>query len=59
LLDAFNDAKAKDPKIYESIQAVKDNKVIALPGNYTTSKGLEVVPDFVKLIDLLSEKLGK
>ncbi|WEG35075.1 ABC transporter substrate-binding protein [Amygdalobacter indicium] len=59
LLTAFTKAKNADKAVYEGIKAVKVDKIVALPGNYTTSRGLEIVPDLYHLCEILTEKLGK
>lgn len=59
LVDAYEKAKKEDPEVWEEIDAVKNNQVIALPGNYTTSRGLEMTQDILSLIDKLSAEVGK
>ncbi|MDO5734039.1 MAG: ABC transporter substrate-binding protein [Eubacteriales bacterium] len=58
LFGIFMSNVAKDPQLWQNVEAVKNENIIALPGNYTTSKGLEIVQDFNNLINLLEEKLA-
>lgn len=55
LQGAFMARVMKDKALWGKVKAVQDKHYIALPGNYTTSRGLEIVIDFSNLIDQLGE----
>ncbi len=52
----YKEEFAKNPKIWNSLNAVKNNNVIYLSSEYVTSKGIHIVKSINNLIDLLEKK---
>ena len=48
----------KNPKIWSSLQAVKNDQVIWLSNEYVTSKGVHIIQSIHSLIDMLEEKFA-
>ncbi len=47
---------ASNPQIWNTLQAVKNDRVIYLPNEYVTSKGIHIINSIGHLLDLLEEK---
>ncbi len=45
----------KNPKIWDNLQAVKNNRLIWLSNEYVTSKGIHIIDSINSLIDMLEE----
>lgn len=54
---AFMKRVTTDKALWDNVDAIKNNRVLALSGNYTTSKGLEVILDIQELITRLEAEL--
>ncbi len=54
--NVYKEEFAKNPKIWNSLDAVKNNNVIYLSGEYVTSKGIHIIKSINNLIDILEKK---
>lgn len=57
LKGAFLKRVEGEEELWKDVRAVKEKRILAFPGNFTTSKGFQAVHDISTLIDTLQEEL--
>lgn len=57
LRQTFTDRIAAEKELWKNSAAVINDRIVALPGSYTTSQGLQIVHDIADLIDTLNTQL--
>ena len=54
----YQEEFTNNPQIWNSLQAVQNDKVIYLSNEYVTSKGIHIINSINNLLDMLEEKLA-